>query len=173
VIGPNDLWWSDFIRYCYGADVCNDNFVKGNFEYRLTQFDRDYGDLLQELDDLPSHPQVVVMGSYDVFGPAAVDPHTDCPDVKGPPGAKGLTAEKINFLTSLNNELNSVLASGAKKYDFDVAQPKLSKLCETSPDGLGPDLQGVHDPNAFHPTAMGVVRLAGSVIRLLRPAEPN
>jgi hypothetical protein len=173
VVGPNDLWWSDFIRYCYGADVCNDNFIKGNFEYRLTQFDRDYGDLLQELDNLPDHPQVVVMGSYDVFGPDAVDPRSDCPDVKGPAGAKGLTAEKVNFLTSLNHELNAVLAGGAKKYDFDVAEPNISHLCETSPDGLGPDLQGVHEPNAFHPTAMGVLRLAGSVIRLLQPEQPK
>jgi hypothetical protein len=173
VVGPNDLWWSDFIRYCYGADVCNDNLVKGNFEYRLTQFDRDYGDLLRELDDLPTHPQVIVMGSYDVFGPHASNPDVGCPDVKGPAGVKGLTAEKINFLASLNQELNSVLTSGAKKYDFDVAEPHVTKLCATSPDGLGPDLQGIHEPNAFHPTAMGVVRLAASVVRLIRPAEPG
>jgi hypothetical protein len=173
VVGPNDLWWSDFIRYCYGADVCNDNFVKGNFEYRLTQFDRDYGDLLQELADLPSHPQVIVMGSYDVFDPTAANPKVDCPDVKGPAGARGLTAEKIGFLNSLNQELNGVLASGAEKYHFDLAEPHVTRLCETSPDGLGPDLQGIHEPNAFHPTAMGVVRLAASVIRLVQAAEPN
>jgi len=173
VVGPNDLWWSDFIRYCYGADVCNDNFIKGNFEYRLTQFDQDYGDLLQELDDLPGHPQVIVMTSYDVFDPGAGDPRTNCPDAKGPAGVKGLSREKIDFLTSLNNELNSVLASGARKYRFALAEPHLTKLCQTSPDGLGPDLQGIHEPNAFHPTAMGVVRMAGSVLRVLRSAEPK
>jgi hypothetical protein len=173
VVGPNDLWWSDFIRYCYGADICNDNFFKGNFEYRLSQFDRDYGDLLQELNDLPSRPQVIVMGSYDVFGPEAGKPGVDCPDVKGPAGSKPLTAEKIEFLTSLNAELNDVLASGARKYDFDVAVPRLTRLCETSPDGLGPDLQGIHQPNAFHPTAMGEVRMAAAVVRLIKPAQSN
>jgi hypothetical protein len=84
-----------------------------------------------------------------------------------------LTAEKIRFLTSLNQELNSVLSNGAQKYGFDVAEPHITRLCETSPDGLGPDLQGIHEPNAFHPTAMGAVRLAASVIRLVKAAEPN
>jgi hypothetical protein len=172
VIGPNDLWWSDLIKYCYGVDVCNDNFIKGNYEYRLTQFDRDYGDLLQELNDLPDHPQVVVMGSYDPMDPAAAAPGTDCPDARGPAGAKGLNPEKIRFLSSLNAELNSILGVGAKKYGFDVAQPELAKLCQPSPDGLGPDLQGIREPNAFHPTALGEVRMATSVLRLLKPAKP-
>jgi len=172
VVGPNDLWWSDLIKYCYGADVCNDNFIKGNYEYRLTQFDRDYGDLLQELNDLPDHPQVIVMDSYNVFDPDAGKPDADCPDARGPAGVKGLTPEKINFLTSLNGELNGILASGAEAYRFDVAHPQLAKLCQASPDGLGPDLQGVADPNAFHPTALGTVRLATSVLRLLRGEKP-
>jgi hypothetical protein len=173
VIGPNDLWWSDLIKYCYGVDVCNDNFIKGNYEYRLTQFDRDYGDLLRELNDLPNHPQVVVMSSYDALDPSAAAPGTDCPDAHGPAGAKGLNPEKIRFLTSLNGELNSILASGAAKYGFDLAEPSLTKLCETSPDGLGPDLQGLHDQNAFHPTALGEVRMATSVLRLLTAAKPS
>jgi lysophospholipase L1-like esterase len=173
VVGPNDLWWSDFIRYCYGADVCNDNFIKGNFEYRITQFDRDYGDLLQELDDLPGHPRVIVMTSYDVFDRSAGDPHVNCLDAKGPAGVRGLTPEKIDFLISLNDELNSVLASGAKKYGFALAEPHLTKLCETSPDGLGPDLQGIHEPNPFHPTGIGVVRMAAAVLRALEATQPK
>ena len=173
VVGPNDLWWSDLIRYCYGVDACNDRLTRGNYEYRLTQFDRDYGGLLQELSDLPGHPQVVVMESYEVFDPAAGRPDAGCPDARGPAGAKGLTPEKISFLVSLNSELNAVLASGAKKYGFDVAEPHITKLCETSPDGLGPDLVGVRGPNAFHPTAVGMVRMAGSVLRLIKAAEPN
>jgi GDSL-like Lipase/Acylhydrolase family len=172
VVGPNDLWWSDLIKYCYGVDVCNDNFIKGNYEYRLTQFDRDYGDLLQELNNLPSHPQIVVMGSYDPIDQTAVAPGVDCPDARGPAGAKGLNPEKIRFLSSLNAELNSILAVGAKEYGFDVAQPQLIKLCQPSPDGLGPDLQGLHDQNAFHPTALGEVRMATSVLRLLKSAKP-
>jgi lysophospholipase L1-like esterase len=173
VVGPNDLWWSDFIAYCYGADVCNDNFLKGNFEYRLTQFDRDYGDLLEELDNLPGHPQIVVMGSYDVLDPSAAAPDAHCPDARGPANAKGLTPEKIRFLSSLNAELNAVLTTGAAKYGFSVAVPQLSKLCQDSPDGLGADLQGIRDPDPFHPTALGVVRLAAAVLRVLKPAVPN
>jgi GDSL-like Lipase/Acylhydrolase family len=173
VVGPNDLWWSDFIRYCYGADICNDNFIKGNFEYRLSQFDHDYGDLLADLNDLPSHPQVIVMASYDVFDPDAGKATANCPDARGPAGVKGLTPEKINFLVALNNELNSVLASGADKYKFDVATPHLTKLCEPNPDGLGPDLQGLRDPDPFHPTALGVVRLAASVLRLITSPQPR
>jgi hypothetical protein len=173
VVGPNDLWWSDLVAYCYGADVCNDKLMRGNYEYRLTQFDRDYGDLLQELNDLPSHPRVVVMTSYEVFDPEAGRPDAHCPDARGPARAKGLTPEKISFLSSLNTELNEVLAAGAEKYDFRVAEPKLTKLCQPSPDGLGPDLQGIDEPNPFHPTATGVLRLAGAVLRLLEPAGPK
>jgi lysophospholipase L1-like esterase len=173
VVGPNDLWWSDLIAYCYGAAVCNDRLMRGDYEYRLTRFDRDYGGLLQELSDLPGDPQVVVMKSYDVFDPSAGRSDAACPDARGPAGAKGLTPEKITFLTSLNTELNEVLATGAEKYGFDVAEPRLGKLCQPSPDGLGPDLQGIRDPNPFHPTATGSVRLAASVLRLLEPTPPN
>jgi len=173
VIGPNDLWWSDLIAYCYGADICNDKLMRGDYEYRLTQFDRDYGDLLQELNDLPSHPQVVVMKSYEVFDPEAGRPDAQCPDARGPAGAKGLTPEKIAFLSSLNTELNDVLSTGAGKYEFDVADPQLTKLCRPSPDGLGRDLQGIDEPNPFHPTATGMLRLAGSVLRLLKPTGPS
>ena len=169
VVGPNDLWWSDLIAYCYGVPVCNDNFIRGNYDYRLAQFDRDYGELLRELDDLPSHPQVIVVGSYDVLDPAAGEPAARCPDARGPAAARGLTPEKIRFLGSLNGELNAVLRAGASKYDFDVAEPRLAKLCQPAVDGLGPDLLGIDDPNPFHPTALGVVRMAGSVLRLIEP----
>lgn len=169
VVGPNDLWWSDLITYCYGVPVCNDNFIRGNYEYRLAQFDRDYGDLLRELDDLPNHPQVIVVGSYDVMDPEAGDPSAGCRDARGPAGSRGLTPEKIRFLTSLNGDLNEVLSAGAAKYGFDVAEPRLTKLCRPSADGLGPDLLGIGDANPFHPTALGVIRMAGAVLRLVAP----
>ncbi len=173
VIGPNDLWWSDMIAYCYGVAVCDDNFMKGNYEYRLTQFDRDYGDLLQELNDLPDHPRVVVMSSYDPLDAAAAEPGADCPDARGPAGAAGLTPEKIRFLSSLNGELNRILTAGAQTYGFAIADPQLTKLCQPSPDGLGPDLQGIAQDNPFHPTALGEVRMATAVLRALAPAKPD
>lgn len=169
VIGPNDLWWSDLIAYCYGVRVCNDKFIRGNYDYRLAQFDRDYGQLLRELDDLPTHPQVIVVTSYDVLDPEAGEPAARCRDARGPAGASGLTPEKIRFLSSLNGDLNEVLRAGATKYGFDVAGPRLAKLCRPSADGLGPDLLGIDDPNPFHPTALGVVRIAGAVLRVIEP----
>jgi GDSL-like Lipase/Acylhydrolase family len=132
VVGPNDLWWSDMIAYCYGAAVCNDKLMRGDYE-------------------------------------SAGLPDASCPDARGPAGVKGLTPEKITFLTSLNSELNEVLAAGAEKYGFDVAEPHLGKLCQASADGLGPDLQGIDGPNPFHPTATGSIRLAASVLRLIEP----
>jgi hypothetical protein len=173
VIGPNDLWWSDLIAYCYGARVCDDNFIKGNYEYRLTQFDRDYGDLLEELNDLPDHPQIVIMTSYDPLDPAAAEPGSNCADARGPANTVGLTPEKIRFLSSLNGELNDILTAGAKAYGFAVADPHLTKLCEPSPDGLGPDLQGITEDNPFHPTAVGEVRMATAVLRALSEPTPK
>ncbi len=63
---------------------CSDNLSEGEFSYRLAQFDRDYGDLLEDLNDLPDRPQIVIVTSYDVF-----DPGADCRDTKGPTGTPG------------------------------------------------------------------------------------
>jgi hypothetical protein len=169
MIGPNDLWWSNMVQYCYAAQTCDDRLMTGDYQYRLTAFDRDYGDLLAELSDLPSRPKVVVVTSYSAFDPAApVD--RSCPDVRGPANLPGLSTEKITFLTALNNQLNQVLAAGAEAYGYPVADPHLAPLCAPSPDAIGPDLQGVADAEPFHPTAVGMVRIATAVLRAL--AEP-
>lgn len=162
VIGPNDLRWTDFMRYCYGVDDCSDQFTQGEFEYRLAAFDRDYGDLLQDLNELPDRPQVIVMTSYDVFAPTA-----NCADTRGPPEAKGLNADKIELLSSRNVQLNDVLTSGAEKYHFDIAKPPLTPLCETIPEQVGADLQSLVDSDPFHPTAVGTIRMASAVIRVV------
>lgn len=165
VIGPNDLYWADFLRYCYGVTNCQDNLTQGEFNYRLAAFDRDYGDLLQDLNDLPSRPQVIIVESYDVFKPDA-----KCRDTEGPPEASGgLNPANISLLISRNSELNDVLSSGAKKYTFDVASPVLQTLCQPSHDQLGPDLQGLADSHPFHPTGIGMIRMASSVVRVVKP----
>jgi len=164
VIGPNDLSWTDFIKYCYGVDNCADNLTQGEFAYRLAAFDQEYGNLLRDLNELPSRPQVVVVTSYDVFPPDA-----SCWDAKGPVEAKGLNADKIGLLTSRNTQLNDVLAAGARKYQFDVATPQLAALCTPTTNELGPDLQGLTSGDPFHPTAVGVLRMASSVVRLIKP----
>jgi hypothetical protein len=167
-IGPNDVGWTDFLRYCYGVEDCSDRLTQGEFDYRLAAFDRVYGDLLIDLNDLPGSPQVIVMTSYGAFPPDA-----DCADTRAA-GYPGLNPEKIELLTDRNEQLNDVLTAGAEKYGFAVAQPELGLLCEKGPgneggDGLGPDLQGMADPFPFHPTGIGSLRMASSVVRQIEP----
>jgi len=190
VIGPNDLGWVDFLRYCYGVTDCADNLTQGEFDYRLAAFDRVYGDLLADLFSLPERPQIIVMASYDVF-PAAeavaagipedaavqdgtADRLAGCPDARGPANVPGLDTAEVELLAARNAALNDVLATGAAKYGFAVAQPELRPLCPPGPedlprDGLGPDLQGLADAHPFHPTGVGSLRMASAVVRLLEP----
>ena len=168
-VGPNDLRWSELIAYCYGARVCDDNLIVGDVGYRLAAFDRDYGQLLAELADLPGSPRVIVMTSYDVMTPDAAEPGSHCADARGPSGAAGLTPGKVRYLTSMNDRLNQVLVSGAETYGFAVARPRLSPLCQAGADGLGPDLQGLDTAAPFHPTGLGTVRLAAAVARAIPP----
>jgi hypothetical protein len=162
-IGPNDVGWTDFLRYCYGVVDCSDKLTQGEFDYRMAAFDRVYGDLLVDLNDLPGSPQVIIMTSYGAFGPDA-----DCADTRAA-GYPGLDAAKIELLTARNEQLNEVLRAGAEKYGFAVADPELGMLCEPGTDGLGPDLQGVDDPFPFHPTGIGSLRMASSVLRQIEP----
>jgi hypothetical protein len=162
-IGPNDVGWTDFLRYCYGVADCSDQLAQGEFDYRMAAFDRVYGDLLVDLNDLPGRPQIIVMTSYGAFPPGA-----DCADTRAA-GYPGLDAAKIELLSDRNEQLNGVLEAGAEKYGFAVARPELGLLCEDGVDGLGPDLQGMADPFPFHPTGIGSLRMASSVVRLLGP----
>lgn len=160
VIGPNDLAWGDFLTYCYAVADCHDNLTQGEFDYRLAAFDRDYGELLQTLDDLPDRPQIIVMTSYDVFNPDA-----KCADAKGPANANGLDPTNISLLSSRNTALNDVLVSGAHKYRFSVATPRLAPLCSPDSDRLGADIQGLDSAHPFHPTGIGSIRLASAVVQ--------
>jgi hypothetical protein len=163
-IGPNDVGWSDFLQYCYGVEDCSDQLTQGEFDYRLAAFDRVYGDLLIDLNELPDDPQIVIMTSYGAFGPDA-----DCPDTRAD-GHPGLNPAKIELLTARNDQLNDVLRAGAQKYGFTVVDPPLRLLCDPHGDGLGPDLQGMGDPAPFHPTGIGSLRMASAVVRqLTRP----
>lgn len=164
MIGPNDLSWGDLLFYCYAVENCADNLTQGEFDYRLGAFDRDYGDLLQDLNDLDGSPQIVIMTSYDVFKPDA-----DCPDADGPEGARGLSAGNIELIASRNDDLNQVLVTGAEKYGFDVATPRLATLCDPVRAELNPDIQGLQDRYPFHPTGIGMIRMAASAIQVLRP----
>jgi lysophospholipase L1-like esterase len=162
VIGPNDLYWADFLQYCYGVANCQDNLTQGEFDYRLATFDRDYGELLQDLNDLPGRPQIIIMTSYDVFNPDA-----SCKDAK-PVGARGLNPTNITLLSSRNKALNDVLISGAQKYKFSIATPRLAPLCAPNSDNLGPDIQGLDGTNPFHPTGIGSIRMASAVVQVIK-----
>lgn len=159
-IGPNDVGWIDFLRYCYGVPDCADALTQNEFDYRLSAFDRAYGDLLA---DLPGRPQVIVVASYGAFAADA-----DCADTRAA-GHPGLDPTKIGLLSARNTQLNAVLTAGAEKYGLAVARPELSLLCDPHGDGLGPDLQGMGDPYPFHPTGVGSLRTASAVVRLVSP----
>jgi lysophospholipase L1-like esterase len=163
VIGPNDLYWADFLRYCYSVANCQDNLTRGEFDYRLAAFDRDYGELLQDLNDLPGRPQIIIMTSYDVFKPDA-----NCSDAKGPAGANGLNPTNITLLSSRNKALNDVLVSGAQKYKFSIASPRFASLCAPNGDHLGADIQGLDGTYPFHPTGIGTVRMASAVVQVIQ-----
>jgi GDSL-like Lipase/Acylhydrolase family len=165
MVGPNDLSWGDQLRYCYGVADCHDRLTEGEYVYRLSEFDRNYGDLLHDLNDLPGSPKVIIVNSYDVFGPGA-----SCPDAAGPPGAIGLSPQNIELLISRNRALNDVINFGARKYKFPVAAPVLTPLCQSGTDGLGPDIQGLADPAPFHPTGVGMLRIASATARLITPS---
>jgi hypothetical protein len=163
VIGPNDLYWTDFLRYCYGVDNCQDRLTQGEFDYRLAAFDSEYGNLLIDLKNLPGSPQVIVVTAYDLFAAKA-----NCPDARAPGTRRGISDANVALLSSRTRQLNDVLMAGADKYGFDVAAPHLTALCEPTPDGLGPDIQGLSEPNPFHPTATGMIRMAAVVARVIK-----
>jgi hypothetical protein len=109
--------------------------------------------------------------SYDAL-PATIDPA--CPDLRGPAAAAGLTTAEADLLAARNDQLNTILVAGARKYGFGVARPHLSPLCapgstETVDGSTGPDLQGLADPFPFHPTGTGSLRTAAAVARLITP----
>lgn len=164
VIGPNDLAWGDFLTYCYAVADCHDNLTRGEFDYRLAMFDRDYGELLQTLHNLPDQPQIIVMTSYNVFNPDA-----NCADARGPASAKGLDPASITLLSNRNTALNDLLVSGAHKYRFSVATPRLAPLCTPDSDSLGADIQGLDGAHPFHPTGIGSIRMASAVVQEIRP----
>ncbi|GAA3811901.1 GDSL-type esterase/lipase family protein [Nocardioides panacisoli] len=167
MIGPNDLAWSDFLRYCYGVDQCDDRFTSDQFDYRIAKFDRDYGDLLAALAALPGKPEVVVVGSYDVFAKDA-----DCSDTKAA-GHPGLDQQGLALLEQRNDELNHVLSTGAGAYGFTYAKPQLVPLCQKVDPEVGGDIQGLDDKHPFHPTGVGMVRLAATVLGAIRSAESS
>ena len=179
-IGPNDLGWSDLVTYCYAVENCTDNLSQGEFDYRLAAFDRDYGHAAGRAGRAA---RAAAGDRGDLVRRAA---RHRGPGVRGHarPGRRaGLSTAEIELLDARNDQLNTILAAGAEKYDFDVARPHLAPLCEpvageatpapgsaaSTATSAGRDLQGLADPFPFHPTGTGSLRAAAAVARLITP----
>jgi lysophospholipase L1-like esterase len=182
-VGANDVDWTDALSYCYGMPACNDQASDQLFQSYLDAFKIQYTQLLQQLGGLPSHPVVVVNLYYDPFGdtfdcPALQDPQATA---GGPPGygfgpdpgqhnqAEKITT-KIDPLESERTRLNAVLRAGAEAFGDLVAEPRFDghALCSAQPW-----VQGLKDPNPFHPTAAGELAIAAADIAVLPPPAPS
>lgn len=153
-IGPNDLWWSRAIGLCYLADVCNDNLTTPDYQALLEKFKWNYHDLLTQLQGLTngpngSRPTIVINGSYDVL-----EPGDSCA------ATKGLTQDKIAMLASRNADLNKALQDGANLFGFKFVVPHLKTLCDNLATTPGAEIRSPTDPDAFHPTDIGVMVMA-------------
>jgi hypothetical protein len=176
-IGANDVGWSDFMRYCYGLERCDDQASDSLFQSRLDSFKVQYSQLLQQLGDLPSHPAVIVNEYYDPFGDTF-----DCPQLKdasaraGAPAGYGFgpdpgqdnqdekVKQKIEPLESELGRMNSVIEQGAQAFGFAVVQPHFDghELCTDQSW-----VQGMSDDAPFHPNSAGELAIAAADLRYL------
>lgn len=145
-VGADDLAWSVMTRLCAASAVCNDKVSSAYFSQLLGSFTRNYYALLNDLDQLPAHPAVLVNEYYTPFGP----------DI-GCLRKYGMTPAKVKVLLSRLGQLNSVLAAGARQFGFGVAVPQFAghELCT-----IDPWVQGPTDRAPMHPNAAGDLAIA-------------
>jgi lysophospholipase L1-like esterase len=182
-IGANDIGWSDFLKYCYGLERCDDRVSERLFQRRLDTFRLQYAQLLHQLSNLPTRPAVIVTGYYDPFGETF-----DCPELRDPqapvdppPGYgfapdpdQGDSAEKVRTkvqpVRSVLAQLNLVLQQGAEAFGFGFVQPTFEghALCSEQPW-----VQGMSDPQPFHPNAAGELAIAAALLPQLIALMPS
>jgi lysophospholipase L1-like esterase len=145
-VGADDLSWSVMTRLCAATAVCNDKVSSAYFTQLLDSFTRNYYRLLSELAKLPGHPAVLVNEYYSPFGSSI-----------GCLSQYGMTPAKEQVLLSRLGQLNTVLAQGAARFGFGVADPQFTghELCTTDPY-----VQGPGDPAPLHPNAAGELAIA-------------
>ena len=75
-----------------------------------------------------------------------------------------------DLLEAHRDQLNAVLRSGAEAFGDLVAEPRFDghALCSAQPW-----VQGLNDPNPFHPTAAGELAIAAAVQAVLPAAAPS
>jgi len=168
-VGPNDVYWAPLIGSCYLL-ACDVSGLGPTVDKAMSDFSRGYEDLLAEIGDLPGKPQVIVLGSYAPFAPDAT-----CADTRQPGGNGRVTPSEVATVTRWRDRLDDVLRRGADRHGFGYLQPQLTPLCEADPTGVGPDVQPLSSPFRFHPTAVGVLKMALAAVGAIDPerlAEP-
>lgn len=145
-VGADDLDWAAMVRLCAVAKTCNDKATTAYFQQQLATFSKQYFQLLTQLANLPSHPQVIINRYYNPF-----DLQLNCL------AKVGLTQPKLRTLTSRLDTLNAVLAKGAAEFGFISVRPDFAghQLCTPQPY-----VQGLGDSAPFHPTAEGQLAMA-------------
>jgi lysophospholipase L1-like esterase len=182
-VGANDVGWSDFLRYCYGLSRCDDQASESLFLSRLDSFKVQYTQLLQQLSDLPNHPNVIVNEYYDPFGQSF-----DCPDLIDPKALAGAPkgygfaadpgqddqdekiAQKIDPLESELARMNDVIEQGAQAFGFSAVRPHFEghELCTDQSW-----VQGMSDTAPFHPNSAGELAIAAYDLPYVRAATPT
>jgi lysophospholipase L1-like esterase len=145
-VGADDLQWSVMTMLCAKTTVCNDKISGAYFNQLLSNFTREYYELLSNLIRLPQHPAVLVNEYYSPFGSSI-----------GCLARYGMTAAKEHVLAARLSALNAVLAQGAQAFGVGVAVPRFTghELCTADPY-----VQGPGDPAPMHPTLAGDLVIA-------------
>ncbi|MGH9108843.1 MAG: SGNH/GDSL hydrolase family protein [Acidimicrobiales bacterium] len=145
-VGADDVHWSNMVALCAVSSTCDNPATTAFFQSDLASFTGGYFQLLRQLTDLKSHPQVLVNQYYDPFG-------ADLKCLE----RRGLTTAEEHVLQARLHTLNTVLAQGAQASGFLTVQPRFDghQLC--SPE---PYVQGLSDPAPFHPTVAGGLAIA-------------
>lgn len=157
-VGANDAGWTGFIASCYrnvcgsAADTATVNNrlsdVTANLRNAFTQIRQHYGS---------SVPRVVLVGYYQVFPETAP---ADCLDLAA------IDSNELAWGRQMQTSINQALATAASDFDF---------VTTATPDFAGHELctsvswvQGLNDPQPYHPTAEGQKRIAESVLKALQ-----
>jgi len=182
-IGANDIGWSDFLKYCYGLQRCDDRVSERLVQSRLDTFRLQYAQLLHQMSILQTRPAVIVTGYYDPFGE-----NFDCPDLQDPlaptdpPPGYGFAPDpdqedpaekvrtKVDPVRSVLAQLNLVLEQGADAFGFGYVEPSFEGhgLCSEQPW-----VQGMSDPHPFHPNAAGELAIAAAQLPRLISVMPS